>query len=180
MVCYALSLYHLEVVLLDICMHEGFAVIVRCSCRKRSDKGQGHDDAQSHDSLVVQQLLAEKIIPVITLSSYLTILLRVTFGCYPVLVWASKEHVSQHWRTSNWMQRPNWKIPKMLSASAPNNGIIDRKSVCARALGKRCGVSYHYIAIPPFRELFYCPSYTISVQIISNVENGNMHMLGPE
>jgi hypothetical protein len=41
---------------------------------------------------------------------------------------------------------------------------MEQVVVCARVLlwrrlGKRCCMSYHYIAIPPFRELFDCPSY---------------------
>jgi hypothetical protein len=42
-------------------------------------------------------------------------------------------------------------------------GSIEQVCVCARVLlwmwsVKRCRMSYHYSAIPPFRELFDCPS----------------------
>jgi hypothetical protein len=43
-------------------------------------------------------------------------------------------------------------------------GSMEQMCLCARVLlwrwlGKRCRRSYHYRAIPPFRELFDCPSY---------------------
>ena len=57
------------------------------------------------------------------------------------------------------------KIPNKPSASASNNGRMDGASVCWcarvrlwRWLGKRCHMSYHYSAIPQFRELCDCPS----------------------
>jgi len=105
----------------------------------------------------------------------LRISLQVTFGCSLLWKWASRGHVSHPWRTSNRMQRPNsgrfWKKP---SAGASNSSRIDGASVCvcvcvcvrARArvllwrwLDKRCHMSYHYSAIPQFRELFDWPSY---------------------
>jgi hypothetical protein len=87
--------------------------------------------------------------------------------------------VSQPWSTSNRMRRPNsGKLQTNPSSGASNNGRIDGAGiclfgwlfvcVCARArarillwrwLGKRCHMSYHYSAIPHFRELFDSPSY---------------------
>ena len=109
----------------------------------------------------------------------LRISLQVTFGCSLLWKWASRGHVSHPWRTSNRMQRPNsgrfWKKP---SAGASNSSRIDGASVCvcvcvcvrARArvllwrwLGKRCNMSYHFSAIPHFRELFDCPTYTYPI-----------------
>jgi len=68
------------------------------------------------------------------------------------------------------MRRPNsGRFQKKPSAGASNNGRIDGSSVCVcvcaqgsllwRWLGKRCHMSYHYSAIPHFRELFHCSSY---------------------
>jgi hypothetical protein len=93
--------------------------------------------------------------------------LRGTFGCSLFWIWTSRRRISQPWRTSNRMRRPNsGRFQMKLPAGASNNGRIDGASVCARArvllrrwLGKR-HMSYHYSAIPHFRELFDCPSYT--------------------
>ena len=96
----------------------------------------------------------------------LRISLRVTFGCSLLWKWASRGRVLQPWRTSNRMRQPNsgW-FQKKPSAGASNNGKMDGVSVCVRArvplwrwLGKRCHMSYHYSAIPQFREVFDCPS----------------------
>jgi hypothetical protein len=92
----------------------------------------------------------------------LRISLRVTFGWK----WASRGRISQPWRTSNRMRRPNSRTFQMKpSTGASNNGSIVGASVCVctrvllwRWLGKRCRMSYHYSAIPHFRELFDCPS----------------------
>jgi len=92
----------------------------------------------------------------------LRISLRVTFGCSLLWKWASRRRVSQPWRTSNRMWRPNsGKFQKKPSGGASNNGRIDGVCVCVcarvllwRLLDKRC----HYSAIPHFRELFDCPS----------------------
>ena len=58
--------------------------------RKRRDKWQGewflhHDNAPSHTSLVVQQFLAEKSIPVITQPPYSTDLAPSDFWLFPTL-----------------------------------------------------------------------------------------------
>ena len=63
--------------------------------RKRRDKWQGewflnHDNASSHTSLVVQQFLAEKSIPLITQLSYSPYLAPSDFWLFPTLKWASR------------------------------------------------------------------------------------------
>jgi len=93
--------------------------------------------------------------------------LRVTFGCFLLWKWASRGLVSQPWTASNQMRRPNsGRFQKKPSAGASNNGRVDGASVCVcprvllwRWLGKHFHMSYHYSAIPHFRELFGCPSY---------------------
>jgi len=63
----------------------------------------------------------------------LRISLRVTFGCSLLLNWASRGRVSQPWRTSNRMRRPNsGRFQKKPSAGASNDGRIDGGSVCVR------------------------------------------------
>jgi hypothetical protein len=62
----------------------------------------------------------------------------------------------------------NGRIPKDSSRSLPPMlptfaGSIEQVCTCARVLlwrwlDKLCRMSYHYSAIPPFRELFDCPS----------------------
>jgi hypothetical protein len=59
------------------CMCKFYARLSNAVRRKRRDKWQGqrflhHDNAPSHTSLVVQQFLAEKNIPVITQPPYLS------------------------------------------------------------------------------------------------------------
>ena len=110
--------------------------------------------------------------------STLRISLRVTFGCSILWKWASGEHVSQPWGTSNRVRRPNsGRFQKKSSAGASNNSRSDGANVCVcvcvcvcvrarararvlfwRLLGKRCHMSYLYSAVPQFRELFDCPS----------------------
>ena len=61
----------------------------------------------------------------------LRILLRVTLGCSLLRKWASTRCVSQPWRTSNRMRRPNsGRFQKKPSAEASNNGRIDGTSMC--------------------------------------------------
>ena len=63
----------------------------------------------------------------------LRISLRVTFGCSLLWKWASRGRISQPWRTSNRMWRPNsGGFQKKPSTSASNNGRIDGTSVCVR------------------------------------------------
>jgi len=63
----------------------------------------------------------------------LRISLRVTFGCSLLWKWTSRGRISQPWRTSNGMLRPNCRrFQKKSSAGASNNGRIDRASVCVR------------------------------------------------
>ena len=63
----------------------------------------------------------------------LRISFRAAFGCSLLRKWASRGRVSQPWRTSNRMRRPNTRrFQKKPSAGASNNGKIDGASVCAR------------------------------------------------
>jgi len=63
----------------------------------------------------------------------LRISLRVTFGCSLLLKWASRGRISQPWRTSNRMRRPNsGRFQKEPSAGASNNGRIDEANGCVR------------------------------------------------
>jgi hypothetical protein len=103
--------------------------------KRRFNKWQGqwflhHENAPSHTSLVVQHFLAEKNIPVITQPPYYRISLRVTFGCSLLRNWASMGYVSQPWRTSNRIRRPDTgRFQKKPSTSASNNDRIDGASV---------------------------------------------------
>jgi hypothetical protein len=98
--------------------------------KKRSDKWQGqwflnHDNIPSRTSLVVQQFLSSPNRRTFRSS------LRVTFGCSLLWKWTSRRHVSQPWRTSNWLPRPNsGRLKKNPSSSASNNGRIDGTIVC--------------------------------------------------
>jgi len=106
--------------------------------RKRRDKWQGewclhHDNAPSHTSLVVQQFLAEESLPVITQASYPPDLAPRDFWLFPTLKMGLKGRISQPWRTSNRMRRPNsGRFQKKPSAGASNSGSIDRASLCVR------------------------------------------------
>jgi len=63
----------------------------------------------------------------------LQISLWVIFGCSLLWKWASRGHVSQPWRTSNRMWRPNSRgFQKKPSTGVSNNGRIDGASVCVR------------------------------------------------
>ena len=63
----------------------------------------------------------------------LRISLRVTSGCSILRKWASRGLVSQPWKTSNRIRRPNsGRFQKKPSAFASNNGRIDGASVCVR------------------------------------------------
>jgi len=98
----------------------------------------------------------------------LQISLWVTFGFSLLWKWATRGRVSQPWSTSNRMRRLNsGRFHKKPSVGASNNGRIDGAIVCVcakvllwRWLGKRCHMSCCYSAIPHFRELFDCPSYS--------------------
>jgi hypothetical protein len=148
-------------------------------CRKRRDEWQGqwflhHDNAPSRASLVVQQFIAEKNIPVITRHRTLWISLRVTFGCSKLWKWASSGYVSQPWRTSNRMRRPSsGRIQMKPPSGATNSAKIDGASVRAcrvplwRWLWKRCRISYRYSAVQPFPELLtvHCVFFNIREQL---------------
>ena len=63
----------------------------------------------------------------------LRISLRVTFSCSLLWKWASRGPISQPWRTSNGMRRPNCRrFQKKPSTGASNNGTFDGASVCVR------------------------------------------------
>jgi len=63
----------------------------------------------------------------------LRISLRGTFGCSLRWKWASRGRVSQPWRTSYRMRRPNsGRFQKKPSIGASNNGRIDGAYVCVR------------------------------------------------
>ena len=115
--------------------------------RKRHDRWQGewflhHDNAPSHTSLVVQQFLFEKAFLSSPNHRTLRISLRVTFGCSWLWKWASRGRVSQPWRTSNQMRRPNsGRFQKNPSVGASNSDRTDGTSVCVRKV-IRWTVSY--------------------------------------
>jgi hypothetical protein len=93
----------------------------------------------------------------------LWISLHMTFGCSLLWKWVSRGHVLQPWRAANQMWQSNsGRFQKKPSTDASNSGRIDgaSESVCTRVLhwrwlGNHCHMSYHYIAIPPFWELFW-------------------------
>jgi hypothetical protein len=98
-----------------------------------------HDNALSHTPLVVQQFLSSPNHRTLRIS------LPVTSGCSLIWKWASREQVSQPWRTSDRMWLPNsGRFQKKPSERDSNNDRIDgarereRESVCvcvcARAL----------------------------------------------
>jgi hypothetical protein len=92
-------------------------------CRGSGRQGQWflhHDNAPNHTSSSPSHRT-------------LRISLRVTFGCSLLWIWAKRGHVSQPWRASDRMRRPNsGRFQKRLSAGVCNNGRIDVASVCAR------------------------------------------------
>ena len=106
--------------------------------RKRRDQWHGewflyHDKAPSHTSLVVQQFLAEKSIPVITQTSYPPDLTPSYFWLFPTLKMGLKEtrFATMEDIKSNATAELR-KIPKKSSAGASNNGRIDGASLCVR------------------------------------------------
>jgi len=105
--------------------------------RKRRDRWPGewflhHDNAPSHTSVVVRcNSSPRKAFVSSPNHRTLRISLRVTFGCSPLLKWASRGRTSPPWRTSNRMRRPNCRrIQKKPSAGASNNGRIDGANGC--------------------------------------------------
>ena len=140
--------------------------------RKRRDKWQEewflhHDNASSHTSLVVQQFLAEKSIPVITQPPYSPDLAPSDFRLFSTLKmglkgtrFATMEDIKSN-ATAELCRIPKEAFHRCFQQWQ------DRwsKCVCVRArvllwrwLGKRCHMSYHFGAIPHFRELFDCPT----------------------
>jgi hypothetical protein len=66
-----------------------------------------HNNAPSHASLVVQQFLTEKSIPVITQPPYSPNPALSDFQLFPALKIGLKGHILQPWRASNQIQQPN-------------------------------------------------------------------------
>jgi hypothetical protein len=72
----------------------------------------------------------------------------------------------QPWRASNQIQWPSsGRFQNKPSSVLPTIEDLWSKCVCVRArallwrwLGKCYHMSYHYSTIPPFQELFDCPS----------------------
>jgi hypothetical protein len=86
------------------------------------------DNAPSHTSLVVQQFLTEKNIPVITQPPYSSDRALSDIWLFLLQECASRGHASQPLR--NWMRRPNFgRVQMKPSAGAFNNGRIDGASV---------------------------------------------------
>lgn len=139
--------------------------------RKQHHKWQGqrflhYDDTLSHTSLVLQQFLPEKFIPVIIKPPYFVDLalsdLSVTYSEKLASWW----HALQPWRTLNWMRQLNSGRFQKKTFSGASNKAGSMEQVCARArvqlwrlLGKGCLMYYDYIAIAPFWEHFDCPLY---------------------
>ena len=97
----------------------------------------------------------------------LWISLRVTFGCSLFWKRASRGRVSHHgWHRNECDGRTPEDSKRSLPPVHPTMvGSMEQVCVCARVrlwmwLGKRCHMSYHYSAIPQFRELCDCPSYS--------------------
>ena len=124
------------------------------------------NNVPSHTSVVVQQFLAEKRIPVITQPPYSPDLAPSDFWLFPTLKmglkgtrFATMEDIECDGRTAEDSKR---SLPPVLPTMA---GSMKQVCVCARFLfwkwlGKRCHMSNHYSAIPHFRELFDCLSYS--------------------
>ena len=74
---------------------------------------------------------------------------------------AFRNHGGHHIECDGWTPEDSKRsLPAVLPTMA---GSMEQMCVCARILiwrwlGKRCHMSYHYSAIPQFRELFDCPS----------------------
>jgi hypothetical protein len=80
--------------------------------RKRLDNWKEHwflhhDNAPSHTSLLVQKFVIEKTFLSSSNHRSIHISFRVIFGCSLPRQLASRGQVSQQWRTSNGMRRPN-------------------------------------------------------------------------
>jgi hypothetical protein len=86
-------------------------------------------------SLVVQQFLAEKNIPVITQPSYSPDLAPSDFWLFPTLKMELKEtrFVTLEDIKSNTVQPKSGRLQKKPSAGTSNNGRIEGASVCVRA-----------------------------------------------
>jgi hypothetical protein len=139
----------------------------RCAVQpeERRDKWQEqwflhHDNTPSHTSVVVQRLLAERTFPSSPNHRTLRISLRVTLGCSPLWQWATIRHVPQTLGTTNRMRRQNsgrfQNVPPVVGSMKPL--CVWAKGPALKLIGKRCSVSFHYSAIPLFRELYDCPS----------------------
>jgi hypothetical protein len=100
--------------------------------RKRHYKCQGqwflhHDNALSHTSLVVQQFLAEKNIPVNTQPLYSLDLTLIDFWLFPTLKMVLKEGMF-HYHGGHQIESDGQTTEdskRSLSADASNNGRID-------------------------------------------------------
>jgi hypothetical protein len=137
---------------------------VRVICMSRLSKQCGILDFSQH----CRPPLSATVIALLFLLLYSVCeMCTITTGCSLLWKWASGGLGSQPWRTSYRKRRSNsGRFQKKPSAGVSINGRIDGASVCVgarvllwRRLGKRCHMSYHYNAIPAFRELFDCPSY---------------------
>ena len=104
--------------------------------RKRRDKWHGewflhHNNAPSHTSLVVQQFLADKSIPVITQPPYSPDLAPSDFWLFPTLKmdlkgtrFATMEDIKSNATAELLKKKP--------STGVSNNGMVDGASVCVR------------------------------------------------
>ena len=107
--------------------------------------------------------------------------LRVTFGCSLFWKCSSRGRVSHH--GGHRIECDGW-TPEDSKRSLPPvhptiAGSMEQVCVCARVwlwrwLGKRCHMSYHYSAVPQFRELCYCPSYIVMWRLYT-VQCANLH-----
>ena len=123
---------------------------------------------EPHISLVVQRFLAEKSIPVITQPPYSLDLAPSDVRLFPILkmfLKGTRFRVSYH--GGHRIECDGWTLEDSKRSLRPVNptmaGLMEQVCVCARVwlwrwLGKRCYMSYHYSAIPQFRELCDCPS----------------------
>ena len=105
----------------------------------------------------------------------LWISLRVTFGCSLFWNYASRGRVSHH--GGHRIECDGWTPADSKRSLPPVHptmaGSMEQVCVCARIslwrwLDKHCHMSYHYSAIPQFRELCDCPSYA-SLVILSQI-----------
>jgi hypothetical protein len=111
-------------------------LLVISTWKKRLDRWQAqwflrHDNAPSKHRLLGSSSSPRKTFLSSPNHRTLRILLRVTTGCSLLLKCVLNGHDSQPWRTPNPMRRPNsGRFQKKPSAGTPNNGKIDRVSVC--------------------------------------------------